>query len=520
MKKIMMQIKKNTSLRILSISIIAVFLVLVARVTYAYFAPEFSDAWQNVGLKSDLVDKFRFTIGDPLVINATTSSLPENGANLVSHSTSSASLIANNTTNKASYNYKVYFKISDNNFVYSDGITPEIILSVTDNDNNPITNIDGLTYGTFNGVEGFDVTTANGMFMVANPNITSESSTNATVQEWHFSLTYLNLSFDQSTNYNHALKTEVILEEAKNTDNFLANYIIKQYTDGSNGLYFHNDALANGANDNSYRYSGANPNNYVCFGYDGSKDSDNWCPDDNLYRIIGVFNNQVKLVKAYEADAQTLGVAQNGTVYKSAADYKGKRPTIPGYYWSGSASITSNNWITAEMNTNILNSNTSNYLNKLGTWTNLIADTYYQISGVDWSLPLNLNASQIYQAEITASTKNDIKKIGLMYVSDYMYAASANYWTKVANGSEDRASDYSSAANDNWLNIGAYQWFITPTKNMDGYAYTSDLSGFVSVGAIASGICVIRPVFYLNSDVTLGGGSGTEAKPYYIEIKK
>ena len=48
--------------------------------------------------------------------------------------------------------------------------------------------------------------------------------------------------------------------------------------------------LANSAGDNSYRYAGANPNNYVCFG-----STANTCPSKNLYRIIGVFGDQVKL---------------------------------------------------------------------------------------------------------------------------------------------------------------------------------------------------------------------------------
>ena len=42
------------------------------------------------------------------------------------------------------------------------------------------------------------------------------------------------------------------------------------------------------AEDNSYRYAGANPNNYVCFGSD-----EETCPADNLYRIIGVFGDHI-----------------------------------------------------------------------------------------------------------------------------------------------------------------------------------------------------------------------------------
>ena len=60
---------------------------------------------------------------------------------------------------------------------------------------------------------------------------------------------------------------------------------------GSNGIYYHTSSLANSAGDNSYRYAGANPNNYVCFGSTAST-----CPSANLYRIIGVFGNQVPIL--------------------------------------------------------------------------------------------------------------------------------------------------------------------------------------------------------------------------------
>ena len=77
----------------------------------------------------------------------------------------------------------------------------------------------------------------------------------------------------------------------------LAGYVISLYTSqGSNGVYYHTSSLANSAADNSYRFTGADPNNYVCFGTDESV-----CPEDNIYRIIGAFNvngeYQVKLIK-------------------------------------------------------------------------------------------------------------------------------------------------------------------------------------------------------------------------------
>ena len=76
----------------------------------------------------------------------------------------------------------------------------------------------------------------------------------------------------------------------------LATYVKSLYTgtQGDNNIYYHDSTLANGAGDNSYRYAGASEttNNYVCFGSTESP-----CPTDNLYRIIGVFNGKVKLVK-------------------------------------------------------------------------------------------------------------------------------------------------------------------------------------------------------------------------------
>ena len=92
-------------------------------------------------------------------------------------------LTVNSTNDTAEYTYWVYFNITDNTLIYSDGSTPEVILSVTDPIGNEVTSIEGLTYGTYNGVTGFDVTTKKGIFTIAtNYPITSNSSTNATEQ--------------------------------------------------------------------------------------------------------------------------------------------------------------------------------------------------------------------------------------------------------------------------------------------------------------------------------------------------
>ena len=88
-----------------------------------------------------------------------------------------------------------------------------------------------------------------------------------------------------------------------------SDYIINNVyvEDGENGLYYHDGVgtytnADQEAGDNSYRYAGANPNNYVCFGSD-----EETCPEDNLYRIIGVFDDKTKLIKSSSANSNFLG---------------------------------------------------------------------------------------------------------------------------------------------------------------------------------------------------------------------
>ena len=85
----------------------------------------------------------------------------------------------------------------------------------------------------------------------------------------------------------------------------------KVYTgmDGENGLYYHDGQgtytnASQEAGDNSYRYAGADPDNYICFGSDAET-----CPADNLYRIIGVFDGQVKLIKSDYMTSLELGIS-------------------------------------------------------------------------------------------------------------------------------------------------------------------------------------------------------------------
>ena len=305
----------------------------------------------------------------------------------------------------------------------------------------------------------------------------------------------------------------------------LAEYIINEvYTgvDGENGFYYHDGqgTYTNAdqeAGDNSYRYAGANPNNYVCFGSDEES-----CPADNLYRIIGVFENQVKLIKnasigdyVWDVDNIDFGSLVNVSNTNSdkfiAAVQLGEILAAPTPGNPGS-----NNWEEADINYYI---NNDYLLNKLeNKWQSKIATMSWQVGGNTYNNIAYQNAPTAYQNEIINPSLNTTysAKIGLMYVSDYMYGSDPIYWTFV--GYNSNGNDYRVAINDNWLYLGDSEWTISRNSDVDLLAFYVSNSGFVNHGGTNSDEYAIRPVFYLESTVVLESGTGTQENPYRIAI--
>ena len=300
----------------------------------------------------------------------------------------------------------------------------------------------------------------------------------------------------------------------------LASYVKSQYTgtQGENSIYYHNgtiktdDGTVIDAGDNSYRYAGASEsvNNFVCFGSNGST-----CPTDNLYRIIGVFGDQVKLIKYDYANSNLLGTDGNystDTYVKSDnSTYKGVLTTINRYSWSQASSTTgygSNTWSTSLFNKINLN---TNYLNKIGTtWKNMIESTTWKVSG---HTTTSITPSTMYTAEITNATKtygpsDGVSKIGLMYASDYGFAASPSAWTTILN-----KYNSSSITSVNWIYMGLEEWIMLPISNFSVLASNVKTDGYLTLGNSTVLGFGVRPVLYLKASVLYAGGSGTKNSP-------
>ena len=501
---------------------VAILIVLVVGITYAFFQNQIGEpATGNVGVDTDTPDNLQFNVSNDISININQFNFGPDAGNQSDDAVATATLLANSTNDTATYTYYVYFKINNNDYVYTtDDQKPEIILTVTDPTGAPVTEVEGLTYNQELG--GFDITTANGTFAVASAyTITSNSSVTPTTQNWNFTATFINLDTDQGENAGKNMDAEIIIQqnELKPT---LAQYVISQYTgaDGENALYYHDADLANGAQDNSYRYAGANPNNYVCFGSTTTP-----CPAENLYRIIGVLNDndeyQVKLIKSDYTTSAMLGTDgrdYEGTVAElgmSTDSYKGNVDTsiIAAYRWNYDTSVSSsgsNNWTTSEFNTINLNTNYWNYLG--ATWQNLIAPTTWHLGGMTSS---RNTAKAFYDGErnkagYSSNPTTYTDEIGLMYVSDYGYAAYPDAWTRTLNYYSN-----SSITSNNWMYMGLSEWTITPISSTSANVFGLNNSGFLTSYNPDNGYSV-RPVFYLKSNVEYAGGTGTSSDPIRI----
>ena len=304
-------------------------------------------------------------------------------------------------------------------------------------------------------------------------------------------------------------------------ESLLACHVAKQYigTQGDNNMYYHDSSLTNGAKDNSYRYAGPSDttNNFVCFGYDSQGGS---CPNDNLYRIIGVFGDEVKLIKYDYAKSTLLGT--DGDYYNTYKSWEGSssygtnkgqnsKTEIGVYYWNYSnGSSSTNDWSLSRLNTVNLN---TNYLKNIGDeWSEKISDHTWKVGGNTYSNITKQTAPNAYQNEINspATNKTVNAKVGLMYVSDYGYAASSNYWSTAL-------SSYNNAnvKANNWMYMGLYEWTLTPRVVASDGAFIVNDAGDVSYRYVDA-YNAVRPVLYLKSTIGYGGGSGTAAKPILV----
>lgn len=246
------------------------------------------------------------------------------------------------------------------------------------------------------------------------------------------------------------------------------------------GLAGTNQGTGKVINENGYRYEGLNPNNYVRFN------------GNELWRIIGVF------------DSATHGKTGQNLVKITRTTSIGTR------YWNDNTNT--GDWEYA--------GSLKDYLN--GTYYNgLVSNSKNMIETITWKLgktptagfnnPINV----AYSSERTSGASTTSAKVGLIYPSDYLYAALVD----TCNRSQILYSTYNTSGcyNQNWLfNNGAY-WTITGNLASNGQATFVSSNGSVSSTLARNIKQNVFPVVYLKATTLKMDGTGTSANPYIIE---
>ena len=219
--------------------------------------------------------------------------------------------------------------------------------------------------------------------------------------------------------------------------------------------------------------------NYMCFGT-----NETFCPEINRYRIIGVIDGKVKVIKA---------------------------TSIGDMAWNTNGS---NTWSTSSLNTYLNN----DYINTFDDITKeKISQTTWKVGGTDGISLIHYNGlSEVYEYEFGTKAPEETydAKIGLMYLSDYGFGAAPSTWAY-------KLIDFDSSLSDNvigiyfWLHSDKIsEWTISRegTSRFVNYVYISG-SGHYDKASTKYGV---RPVFYLNQNVNYVGGTGTSSDPIRI----
>ena len=294
-----------------------------------------------------------------------------------------------------------------------------------------------------------------------------------------------------------------------------------------NGLYeYYGDSYnlkIDNTPDENIRYYGSNPNNYVSF-------------NNELWRIIGVFDNNVKLMRknylgwfSWDSSDSNVNNGKGINQWGESTDEEGNY--YPGAklqvylnkrYYGGDTTVLCYN---ADNNTLACPTSTLDEASKSlidnHTWnTGAIeyktrTDTlaFYQDergtkTGKNCTSSDNCNDNIIRTTEWTGY-------IGLPYVTDWAYASGESICE--VNMIKEDNREYICNRN-NWMPKGLWFWTLSPGLNNKD---SNNVWGLISQVNILNGPAknnsAFFPAIYLKSNVLIDSGNGSESNPYILK---
>ena len=309
----------------------------------------------------------------------------------------------------------------------------------------------------------------------------------------------------------------------------IRDYIIDLYNDES--LRTSNGLKKDNTVDTNIRYYGSDPNNYVSF-------------NNELWRIIGVFGNNVKLVRSeslgslsWDSSDSSInkgnGINQWGeSTYGDGSYYEGAdlQVYLNKMYYGGDTTVTcydgyQNSTITCPTNT--LDRTAKLLIDKhtwsLGAIEMSIEDTISFYNAERGTANGKTCTSGTYCNDTVTRTTKWTGYVALPYITDWAYASSESICE--TNIQTKDSSNLFVCKNNNWMQRSAWTWYLSPGVQSANANYVWTVSGngnvanYIMFGAMSKFAYYgsnVAPSIYLKSSVLMKGGSGTSSDPYKL----
>ena len=309
----------------------------------------------------------------------------------------------------------------------------------------------------------------------------------------------------------------------------IKDYIIDLYNDES--LRTSNGLKKDNTVDTNIRYYGSDPNNYVSF-------------NNELWRIIGVFGNNVKLVRSeslgslsWDSSDSSInkgnGINQWGeSTYGDGSYYEGAdlQVYLNKMYYGGDTTVTcydgyQNSTITCPTNT--LDRTAKLLIDKhtwsLGAIEMSIEDTISFYNAERGTANGKTCTSGNYCNDSVIRTTKWTGYVALPYITDWAYASSESICE--TNIQTKDSSNLFVCKNNNWMQRSAWTWYLSPGVQSANANYVWTVSGngnvanYIMFGAMSKFAYYgsnVAPSIYLKSSVLMKGGTGTSSDPYKL----
>ena len=281
--------------------------------------------------------------------------------------------------------------------------------------------------------------------------------------------------------------------------------------------------------DQNIRYYGANPNNYVRF-------------NNELWRIIGVFGNNVKLIRneklgelSWDSSESSVndgyGINQwgeskdtSGNIYEGA-DLK---VYLNKMYYGGTSVTCYNGYnnTTTTCPTNTLDETAKSSIDN-HTWnTGAIqyktrTDTLAFYSAERGTIGKMCSSGSYCNDTVTRKT-TWTGYVALPYVTDWAYASSESV-CETNMQKQDSSNNYNYICkNNNWMHYGStyndVTWYLSPFTNPSNanFVWRVNGDGFVRYDFATYPLSVF-PTIYLKSNILIESGKGTSSDPYILK---